>query len=99
MKVETSSALAISRSPFSVCVNSTKLISLLESLDQMITDTPPVQQPARFGNAAFRLWYSKVHSQKDALLKEILPERLHNRIGELAAYFVDSFGANFSSIV
>lgn len=37
-----------------------KTVELLDRLDQMIDETPPVKQPQRFGNQAFRTWYSKV---------------------------------------
>lgn len=29
-------------------------------LDRWIDETPPVDQPSRFGNKAFRTWYAKV---------------------------------------
>lgn len=72
--------------------NCRKLVALLDKLDQLITETPPVQQPARFGNAAYRTWYSKMEDRKEALLKELLPESLYDRIEELAVYLVDAFG-------
>lgn len=37
-----------------------KLLDLLETLDQWINETPPVDQPSRFGNKAFRTWYAKL---------------------------------------
>lgn len=37
-----------------------KLLDLLGTLDQWINETPPVDQPSRFGNKAFRTWYSKL---------------------------------------
>lgn len=37
-----------------------KLVTLLNTLDQWIDETPPVDQPSRFGNKAFRTWYAKV---------------------------------------
>uniref|UniRef100_A0A8C8DS42 Serine/threonine-protein phosphatase 2A activator n=1 Tax=Oryzias sinensis TaxID=183150 RepID=A0A8C8DS42_9TELE len=37
-----------------------KLLDLLATLDQWINETPPIDQPARFGNKAFRTWFSKL---------------------------------------
>lgn len=35
-------------------------MSLLNTLDQWIDETPPVDQPSRFGNKAYRTWYAKL---------------------------------------
>lgn len=37
-----------------------KLLDLLGTLDRWINETPPVDQPSRFGNKAFRTWFSKL---------------------------------------
>lgn len=37
-----------------------KLLDLLETLDRWINETPPVDQPSRFGNKAYRAWYAKL---------------------------------------
>lgn len=37
-----------------------KLIEMLNKLDEKIDETPPVQQPQRFGNVAFRTWYQRM---------------------------------------
>lgn len=37
-----------------------KLVALLNTLDRWIDETPPVDQPSRFGNKAFRTWYAKL---------------------------------------
>jgi len=36
------------------------MIRLLDKLDVWIKETPPIEQPQRFGNQAFRIWYKKV---------------------------------------
>lgn len=36
------------------------IIKLLESLDVNLTETPPIDQPQRFGNKAFKIWYEKL---------------------------------------
>lgn len=37
-----------------------KLLDLLGTLDRWISETPPVDQPSRFGNKAFRTWFSRL---------------------------------------
>jgi len=37
-----------------------KLLDLLETLDRWIDETPPVDQPSRFGNKAYRTWFAKL---------------------------------------
>lgn len=40
------------------------MINLLNSLDTMLTETPPIDQPQRFGNKAFKIWYEKLQKVK-----------------------------------
>lgn len=40
------------------------VLNLLNSLDTMITETPPIDQPQRFGNKAFKIWYEKLQQVK-----------------------------------
>ena len=37
-----------------------RLVDALDALNALIDDTPPVEQPARFGNTAYRDWFSKM---------------------------------------
>lgn len=37
-----------------------KLLKLLATLERWIDETPPIDQPSRFGNKAYRTWYSKL---------------------------------------
>lgn len=37
------------------------MMVLLCRLDKMIDDVPPIQQPQRFGNQAFRTWYQRLN--------------------------------------
>ncbi|XP_065203435.1 serine/threonine-protein phosphatase 2A activator-like [Planococcus citri] len=68
------------------------IISLLKSLDQMVTETPPIDQPQRFGNKAFKIWYEKLQKEAGTLLKENLPEEFHKSLPEIADYLTESFG-------
>jgi Phosphotyrosyl phosphatase activator len=37
-----------------------KLSKMLDDFDKWIDETPPIQQPMRFGNKAFRTWHDKI---------------------------------------
>ncbi|GIY48701.1 hypothetical protein CDAR_314501 [Caerostris darwini] len=69
-----------------------KLIKLLETLDKWIDEIPPIEQPQRFGNKAFRTFYTKLKEEAESLLKNILPEELHPGIVELNVYLTESVG-------
>lgn len=69
-----------------------KLLSVLETLDRWVHETPPVDQPQRFGNTAFRTWLKQVQAGSVRLLSEALPSKLHCALIELVPYFTDSFG-------
>ena len=36
------------------------VLKLLETLNKWVDETPPLQQPQRFGNQAFRIWFEKL---------------------------------------
>uniref|UniRef100_A0A672LQY8 Serine/threonine-protein phosphatase 2A activator n=1 Tax=Sinocyclocheilus grahami TaxID=75366 RepID=A0A672LQY8_SINGR len=48
-----------------------KLLAMLGTLDRWIDETPPVDQPSRFGNKAYRTWYAKL-DQVSASVQEPL---------------------------
>lgn len=72
--------------------NVKKIIYVLEKLDKLIDDYPPVEQPQRFGNTAFREWLTKVKSSTTELLQEAIHPDLHLAIPEIKVYFEESFG-------
>ena len=37
-----------------------QMVALLDELDKWITDIPPIDQPQRFGNKAFRDWFARL---------------------------------------
>lgn len=69
-----------------------KLVEMLEKLEKLAIETPPIDQPQRFGNVAFKTWYQKMEENSVAFLKEVLPESLHEAVKELVPYLLDSFG-------
>ncbi len=34
------------------------VVTMLDAIDEITTKTPPIAQPSRFGNAAFRTWHA-----------------------------------------
>ena len=45
---------------------------LLGTLEAWVDDFPPIQQPMRFGNRAFRSWHARLVSKAPALLRAVL---------------------------
>ncbi|EME29371.1 Serine/threonine-protein phosphatase 2A activator [Galdieria sulphuraria] len=68
------------------------LVEQLNRLSDWIDDIPPIEQPMRFGNAAFRTWHKRLVENSRNLLEQVLPPQLHPSIVELAPYLEDSFG-------
>ncbi|GAA5857839.1 hypothetical protein JCM8547_005999 [Rhodosporidiobolus lusitaniae] len=68
------------------------LVELLEEVEQVIKDTPPVDNGlSRFGNPAFRTFYDEVAS-RSAKLHERIPGLDQSYVKELSAYFCESWG-------
>lgn len=72
--------------------NIKKIQNLLENIDKMIDEYPPLEQPQRFGNVAFRDWLMKVKSNTSQMLQEALHPKLHLAIPEIKVYLEESFG-------
>lgn len=69
-----------------------RLLEMLGKLEKFALETPPVDQPQRFGNVAFKAWYQKMSANISGLLEEVLPEGLRDAVAELVPYLLDSFG-------
>ncbi|KAL1491420.1 hypothetical protein ABEB36_012021 [Hypothenemus hampei] len=72
--------------------NITKIVVLLDTLSNWIDDIPPIQQPQRFGNAAFKTWYNQLKEQAIELLQKVLPSDLYRSIPEIVVYLEEGFG-------
>ena len=68
------------------------LLHIFDNLNRMVDETPPLEQPQRFGNEAYRDWFEKMKTESPELLKEALPAQFHPALIEISAYFVESFG-------
>ncbi|XP_051748876.1 serine/threonine-protein phosphatase 2A activator isoform X2 [Ctenopharyngodon idella] len=69
-----------------------KLLAMLGTLDHWIDETPPVDQPSRFGNKAYRTWYAKLEQEAETLVKTVLPSDRHDAAPEIAVYLKESVG-------
>jgi serine/threonine-protein phosphatase 2A activator len=70
----------------------TSLLGVLEQMSRWVDEIPPTTQPTRFGNKAFRTWYTKVESEAVSLLQGVLPDEYKGAAIELAPYLVGSIG-------
>lgn len=69
-----------------------KVSDALKRFEQLAIETPPVDQPARFGNQAYRTWFQKMQDESLALIEGALPEGLKEAAPEVNVYLVESFG-------
>eukprot|EP00052_Salpingoeca_macrocollata_P025146 m.228473 g.228473 ORF g.228473 m.228473 type:complete len:384 (-) comp22386_c0_seq15:751-1902(-) len=67
-------------------------VKMLDTLEQWIDEIPPVNQPQRFGNTAFRTWFTRLEERAEALLQQLLPISKREAGIELRNYLIDSFG-------
>ncbi|KAG8447995.1 hypothetical protein GDO86_015190 [Hymenochirus boettgeri] len=65
-----------------------KLLTLLDTLDHWIDEIPPVDQPSRFGNKAFRTWYAKLEQD----VSTVIPANMNASVPEVALYLKESVG-------
>lgn len=79
-------------SSYEVSPNVRKAVDLIEKIASWIDEIPPISQPMRFGNKAFRTFYDRVVDKTFAMQENMLPDELRGSVVELAAYLGDSFG-------
>lgn len=63
-----------------------------QTLEAWLAEFPPIEQPQRFGNKAFRLWYDKVTASAVALVEQVLPDDKRAAAVELGPYLAGSVG-------
>lgn len=61
-------------------------------LGEIIDSIPPIQQPMRFGNKAFRIWHERLAIETENFLVDILPAAISSSSVEIAPYILDMFG-------
>lgn len=69
-----------------------KFVKILDTLSEWVDAIPPIDQPQRFGNKAFRQWHDKLKENSESLLSTLLDDQQKPATVELAAYFNNGFG-------
>ncbi|KAH8403092.1 hypothetical protein KR222_004964, partial [Zaprionus bogoriensis] len=69
-----------------------KLLGLFDALDRLVEQHPPLEQPQRFGNKAYRDWAGTMRDQVPELLAQLLPAPKHKYLNELLQYLTEAFG-------
>ncbi len=66
---------------------------VLQDLSNLIDTVPPIHQPMRFGNKAFRQFLDKVRETYPTIIGKILKTAAQKRAAdEIKEYFMDAFG-------
>ncbi|KAI8364006.1 hypothetical protein EDC96DRAFT_444516 [Choanephora cucurbitarum] len=78
--------------PCFISTQTQSILDLLTTLDSWVDAIPPLDQPQRFGNKAFRQFILQLQQSSDRLQREALPESMHVALPELTEYLVHGFG-------
>lgn len=70
----------------------TKFECFMQKLYSLVDEVPPLKQPMRFGNKAFRTWHERMSAEAGSFLVEVLPEEKSGAAAELTPYILDMFG-------
>jgi hypothetical protein len=73
----------------------TELRGALTSMRAWVEEIPPLQQPMRYGNKAYRTWHARLLREGPAICERVLqaaPGCPPGAATELASYLFDSFG-------
>ncbi|XP_039950783.1 serine/threonine-protein phosphatase 2A activator [Bactrocera tryoni] len=68
------------------------VVGIFDKLNKLVDESPPVDQPTRFGNKGYRVWARKMHRDIFVFMKEALPQEKCDLFSELGAYLSESFG-------
>jgi serine/threonine-protein phosphatase 2A activator len=72
--------------------NVSKVLHLLDRLEDLVEETPLEPATGRFGNPAFKAWFAKMEHAAAPLLLEMLGDQRAPAVIELQAYLISSFG-------
>jgi len=70
----------------------TKFVDFMKYMAAKVDEFPPLKQPMRFGNKAFKQWHSCLIMETTAFLQELLPANMQGAVKELAPYITTAFG-------
>ena len=69
------------------------LLGVIAQLSTWIDNIPPIQQPMRYGNKAFRKWHAQLAERAVELCMTVIQSSASpSAAAEVAAYLVESFG-------
>lgn len=78
---------------YSVSPSVAKIVSFFGRLKELLEEIPPLKQPMRFGNKAFRDWFKRVVDvEVGVFLTDFLPADKQELLPELEPYVSGSFG-------
>jgi hypothetical protein len=66
--------------------------NFFDSLYALVDEFPPLDQPMRYGNKAFRQWYAALLSKVPAFLETLLPVEKRGAAIEIGPYLIGAFG-------
>jgi serine/threonine-protein phosphatase 2A activator len=69
-----------------------RLLAMLDALTALLAEHPPIEQPQRFGNKAFRAYHAALCEKAPALVRTMLGPEAEAAAVELAPYLTMSFG-------
>lgn len=84
--------LKVSDAEFVDCDVLTKYEGFIGKLEALVEQIPPLKQPSRFGNKAFRTWHAAMVEETAMFLDDLLPEELKGASVELTPYIAGAFG-------
>eukprot|EP00041_Stephanoeca_diplocostata_P033690 m.1118953 g.1118953 ORF g.1118953 m.1118953 type:complete len:363 (-) comp24388_c0_seq7:2709-3797(-) len=68
------------------------VVELLDDIESIVDDCPPIENPCRFGNKAFKTVHERLTEEAENLLVKMLPGNLSSARIELMPYLLDAFG-------
>nr|XP_022323585.1 serine/threonine-protein phosphatase 2A activator-like isoform X1 [Crassostrea virginica] len=68
------------------------LVAMIDKMSKWIDEIPPIDQPQRFGNKAFRDYFKRVKENAEALVSEAIGDEFQACIPEISTYLVESIG-------
>jgi hypothetical protein len=69
-----------------------RLLAMIDRLSAMLEAHPPIQQPQRFGNKAFRAYHAALVECAESLVRDMLPPNVAGAAAELAPYLTGALG-------
>lgn len=69
-----------------------KVVAFMDRLFDLVSEIPPLKQPMRFGNRAFKQFHSRLCEESPAFVADLLPLNMVDAKLEVASYLNTAFG-------